>query len=109
MSKAIELLRECNLSRIIVAQGSLPLSAAEIKGTIDEEHLQAKAFEEDVLTMKCSEVMGPRMSFVGSGESVGSVLIKLEQERTLLVMDIGRPSLVVSASDGMSYLENLER
>lgn len=109
VSKAIELLRECNLSRIIVAQGSLPLSAAEIKGTIDEEHLQAKAFEEDVLTMKCSEVMGPRMSFVGSGESVGSVLIKLEQERTLLVMDKGRPSSVVSASDVMSYLENLER
>ena len=109
VSKAIELLRECNLSRIIVAQGSLPLSAAEIKGTIDEEHLQAKALEEDVLTMKCSEVMGPRMSFVGSGESVGSVLIKLEQERTLLVMDKGRPSSVVSASDVMSYLENLER
>ena len=109
VSKAIELLRECNLSRIIVAQGSLPLSAAEIKGTIDEEHLQAKAFEEDVLTMKCSEVMGPRMSFVGSGESVGSVLIKLEQERTLLVMDKGRPSSVISASDVMSYLENLER
>ncbi len=109
VSKAIDLLRECNLSRIIVAQGSLPLSAAEIKGTIDEEHLQAKAFEEDVLTMKCSEVMGPRMSFVGSGESVGSVLIKLEQERTLLVMDKGRPSSVVSASDVMSYLENLER
>ena len=109
VSKAIELLRECNLSRIIVAQGSLPLSAAEIKGTIDEEHLQAKAFEEDVLTMKCSEVMGPRMSFVGSGESVRSVLIKLEQERTLLVMDKGRPSSVISASDVMSYLENLER
>ena len=109
VSKAIELLRECNLSRIIVAQGSLPLSAAEIKGTIDEEHLQAKAFEEDVLTMKCSEVMGSRMSFVGSGESVRSVLIKLEQERTLLVMDKGRPSSVVSASDVMSYLENLER
>ena len=109
VSKAIELLRECNLSRIIVAQGSLPLSAAEIKGTIDEEHLQAKAFEEDVLTMKCSEVMGSRMSFVGSGESVRSVFIKLEQERTLLVMDKGRPSSVVSASDVMSYLENLER
>ena len=109
VSKAIELLRECNLSRIIVAQGSLPLSAAEIKGTIDEEHLQAKAFEENILTMKCSEVMGPRMSFVGSGESIGSVLIKLEHERTLLVMDKGRPSSVVSASDVMSYLENLER
>ncbi len=108
VSKAIELLREYSLSRIIVAQGVLPLSAAEIKGTIDEEHLQAKAFEGDVLTMKCSEVMGPRMSFVGSGESVGPVLIKLEQEHTLLVMDKGRPSSVVSASDVASYLENLE-
>ncbi|MBF81933.1 MAG: cystathionine beta-synthase [Actinobacteria bacterium] len=109
VSKAIELLQEHNLSRIIVAQGTLPLSAAEIKGTIDEEYLQAKALEEDVLEMKCSELMGPRMSFVGSGESVGSVLIKLEQEHTLLVMDKGRPYSVISASDVMSYLESMER
>jgi len=108
VSKALELLRKYSLSRIIVAQGALPLSAAEIKGTIDEEYLQTKSFEENFLTMKCSQVMGPRMSFVGSGESVGSVLIKLEQEDTLLVMDKGRPSSVVSASDVASYLENLE-
>ncbi len=108
VSKAIELLREYSLSRIIVAQGVLPLSAAEIKGTIDEEYLQSRSFEENILTMKCSEVMGPRMSFVGSGESVGHALIKLEQEHTLLVMDKGRPSSVVSASDVASYIENLE-
>jgi cystathionine beta-synthase len=108
VTKAIGLLRDYGLSRIIVAQGDLPLSAAEIKGTINEEQLQTQSFEEGFLNLKCSEVMGPRMNFVGSGESVGSALIKLEQEHTLMVMDKGRPSAVVSASDVMSYLERSE-
>ena len=97
------------MSRIIVAQGDLPLSAAEIKGTIDEEHLQTRSLEEGFLNMKCSEVMGPRMNFVGSGEFIESALMKLEQENTLLVMDHGRPSAVVSASDVITYLENQKR
>ncbi|MBJ68694.1 MAG: cystathionine beta-synthase [Acidimicrobiaceae bacterium] len=109
VTKALGLIQEYSLSRIIVAQGDLPLSAAEIKGTIDEEHLQTRSLEEGFLKMKCSEVMGPRMNFVGSGEFIESALMKLEQENTLLVMDHGRPSAVVSASDVITYLENQKR
>ncbi len=105
VTKAIDLLKKYDLSRIIVAQGDLPLSAAEIKGTIVGEQLQVLSFEEGLLDMKCSEVMGPRISFVGSGESIGSALIKLEQEHLLIMMDKGRPSTVVSASDILSYME----
>ncbi len=105
VTKAIELLQEYSLSRIIVGQGDLPLSAAEIKGTIDETQLQIRSFEEGFLDMKCSEVMGPRLNYVGSGESIRSVLFKLEQDQTLIVMDKGRPSAVISASDILSYLQ----
>ena len=105
VTKAIELLQEYSLSRIIVAQGDLPLSAAEIKGTIDETQLQIRSFEDGFLEMQCSEVMGPRLNFVGSGESIRSVLFKLEQNQTLIVMDKGRPSAVISASDILSFLQ----
>jgi cystathionine beta-synthase len=105
VTKAIELLQKYSLSRIIVAQGNLPLSAAEIKGTIDETQLQIRSFEKGFLDMKCSEVMGPRLNFVGSGESIRSVLFKLEQDQTLIMVDKGRPSAVVSASDILSYLQ----
>ena len=55
--------------------------------------------------MKCSEVMGPRMNFVGSGESIRSVLFKLEHDQTLIAVDKGRPIAVISASDILSYLQ----
>ena len=105
VTKAIDLIQQYNLSRIIVAQGNLPLSAAEIKGTIDETQLQIRSFEKGFLEMKCSEVMGPRMNFVGSGESIRSVLFKLEHDQTLIVVDKGRPLAVISASDILSYLQ----
>ncbi len=105
VTKAIELLQEYSLSRIIVAQGDLPLSAAEIKGTIDETQLQIRSFEDGFLEMQCSDVMGPRLNFIGSGESIKSVLFKLEQDQTLIVMDKGRPSAVISASDILSFLQ----
>ena len=104
--KAIELLQEYDLSEIVVAQGDLPLSAAEIKGTIDETQLQHRSFEEEFLKKKCADVMGPRLNFVGSGESISSVLLKLEQGQNIIVMDKGRPSAVVSESDILSYLES---
>tara|TARA_B100000686_G_scaffold337718_1_gene409213 strand:- start:311 stop:1699 length:1389 start_codon:yes stop_codon:yes gene_type:complete len=104
--KAIELLQEHNLSEIVVAQGDLPLSAAEIKGTINEVQLLDGSFEEGFLKKKCADVMGPRLNFVGSGELISSVLLKLDQDQNIIVMDKGRPTAVVSESDILSYVES---
>ena len=49
--------------------------------------------------------MGTRMNFVGSGESIRSVLFKLEHDQTLIAVDKGRPIAVISASDILSYLQ----
>jgi cystathionine beta-synthase len=107
ITKAIELLHEYSISRIVVGQGKFPLSAAEIKGTIDEIHLQNKSFDDGFLQMKCSEVMSPPLNSVGSGESIESVLLKLEQDQTLIVMDKGRPAGIISPSDVLSYLQSM--
>ena len=55
------------LSQLPVAQGELPLAAAEVQGAVDELRLMERAFSDRVggRTVRSSQVMGPPLPTVG--------------------------------------------
>jgi cystathionine beta-synthase len=104
-SAAISLMQEFDVSQLPVVQAEPPLSAAEVVGAIHERDLMARAVQEPgILRRPVSEVMGPPLQAVGSGEPVDLAVARLEEVPAVLVLDRGHPVAVLTRSDLLAFL-----
>ncbi len=103
--EAVRLMHEHGLSQLPVARGELPLAAAEVQGAVDELRLMERAFSDaSVVGRPVSQVMGPALPTVGSGQPIALAVELLDSAPALLVLDGGRPCSVLSRSDILSFL-----
>ncbi|HJM28021.1 MAG: cystathionine beta-synthase [Acidimicrobiales bacterium] len=105
VERAIATMREFSISQVLIAQGPLPLSAAEVKGVISEMQIQGLTSDDNAYQKKCSQVMKPPLQFVGVGESITTVKQTLKEGKKLLVLEDGRPIGIVSYADVIAYLD----
>jgi len=104
---AFEMMRRHGVSQLPVAKGEMPLSAAEVMGSVDELALMQQSFNEAaVMNVKVEEIMGPKLATIGVGQPVALAVEMLNAGRALLVLDGGRPRAVVSRSDVLSFLSH---
>jgi len=107
LGKAIETMHQYSVSQVIVAQGNLPLSAAEVKGVISKAGMPDGSLLESSLNNKCLDWMEPSLQNVGVGESISTVEQLLEKGKKLLVFKDGQPFGIVSYSDVAAYFDQL--
>ena len=101
---AVTRMRDYGVSQLPVAKGEMPLTAAEVVGSVDELQLVALAFDGDLLERPVEQVMSRALEQIGVGESVALAVTKLERSPALLVLDGGRPRAVVSRADVLGFL-----
>jgi cystathionine beta-synthase len=103
---AIKLMRETGVSQLVVSvTKELPLAAKEVTGTVRDLELMDQVYRDPgVLDRAVSEVCGPAMPMIGSGEPVERVVEALEQQPSVIVVDGGHPIGVLGRSDVLSYL-----
>ena len=106
--RAVELMREHEISQVPVIKNSPPFAAAEVMGAVDELTLMDQAFgQPGFLDRPVAEVMGPKLPTVGVGQPLGMLVDKLEQgPGAVLVLSGGRPHVVVSRSDVLAFLSS---
>ncbi len=103
--EAIRTMRSHGLSQVPVAKNELPLSAAEVMGSVDELWLMEKVADGgEVLDRAVEEVMGDPLPTVGSGQPVELAMGKLDSCPALLVLDGGRPCSVLTRTDILRFL-----
>jgi cystathionine beta-synthase len=106
----IALFREFEISQIPVVNGEMPLSAAEVAGSVSELNLLDLAFRDSsVLDMPVGDVMGPPLGTIGAGETVDLAVTQLHDLPALLVLDAGRPVGVLTRSDLLAFLASRQR
>ncbi len=100
LEEAISIMQERGLPGIPVANGEMPLAAAEVMGSVFQDSLLEESSNTDQpSTRKVQDVMGPNMPTVGVGESLTVAATKLENSRVLLVLDDGQPRSLLTRSD----------
>lgn len=105
VTKAISLMSEHGISLLPVAEGEMPLNAAEVKGSLSEMRLmQAISEHPAALNGPVSAIMKPHMPTIGVGQSLATAIELLDAEGTSLVLDGGRPIAVVNQSDIVKFL-----
>jgi cystathionine beta-synthase len=109
VAHAKEVMEEHQISQVIVAQGPLPLSAAEVKGTLTAHAVKKASLEDPDLNIVCSTLMDESLEFIGIGESVDTVKSILEKGTKLLVLDEGKPCTVLTFSDYIRYEGSREK
>ena len=105
VAHAQEVMKEHQISQVVVAQGPLPLSAAEVKGVLTAQTVKEASLKNPDLNIACSTVMGDSLDFVGIGELIENVRSNLEKGKKLLVLDEGKPYTVLTFSDYIRYEE----
>ena len=105
VAHAQEVIEEHKISQVIVAQGPLPLSVAEVKGTLTAQAIKEARSEYPDLNVACSTLMDEALQFIGIGESIENVESILEKGKKLLVLDEGKPYTVLTFSDYIRYKE----
>ena len=105
VAHAQEVMKEHQISQVIVAQGPLPLSAAEVKGTLTAQTVKEASLKNPDLNIACSTVMDDSLEFIGIGESIENAKSILEKGKKLLVLDEGKPYTVLTFSDYIRYEE----
>jgi len=103
VAHAQKVMEEHQISQVIVAQGPLPLSAAEVKGTLTVQAIKEASSKHPDLNIACSTVMDDPLQFIGIGESIDTVKSILEKAQKLLVLDEGKPCTVLTFSDYIRY------
>ncbi len=99
------IMSEHGVSQLPVGKGEMPLANAEVMGSVSELRLMERAFETgEVMDQKVSDVMGPRLPTIGSGQPVALAVEMLETCSALLVLAGGQPRAVVSSSDVLTFL-----
>ena len=100
LEEAISIMQERGLPGIPVANGEMPLAAAEVMGSVFQDSLLEESSKTDQpSTRKVQDVMGPNMPTVGVGESLTVAATKLEDSQVLLVLDDGQPRSLLTRSD----------
>ena len=105
LAHARKVMEEHQISQVIVAQGPLPLSAAEVKGTLTLQSVKEASSEHPDMDIACSTAMGDSLQFIGIGESIDTVKSILEKGKKLLVLEEGKPNTVLTYSDYIRYEE----
>ncbi|HSL57758.1 MAG TPA: pyridoxal-phosphate dependent enzyme, partial [Acidimicrobiales bacterium] len=103
--EAVRRMHEHGLSQLPVANGEMPLAAAEVMGAVDELRLMERAFTSaGVLDQPVQDLMGPPLPTIGAGQPVEAAVAMLDSAPALLVLDGGRPRTVISRADVLTYL-----
>ena len=84
VAHAQEVMKEHQISQVIVAQGPLPLSAAEVKGALTAQTVKEASLKNPDLDIACSTVMDDSLDFVGIGELIENVKSILEKGKNFL-------------------------
>ena len=99
------LMRKYGVSQIAVAKGDMPLSAAEVIGSVSELWLMNQTYRSDeILDRPIEEVVQDPLPTIGAGEPINRAVSLLEQAPALLVLDGGRPRTIVSRTDLLGFL-----
>ncbi len=102
---AFDLMKHHGVSQLPVAKGPMPLSAAEVQGSVTELRLMQLAYDEpSTLAMTVEKIMSPKLNTLGIGQSVSLAVEALEGGRASLVLDGGRPVAVITQSDVLNFL-----
>ena len=104
VERAIAVMEEHSISQVIIAQGELPLSAAEVKGVVNRSDLKGL---DNFLDQECAQLMRLPLQITGVGESIAKVKNILEEGHKLLVFEDGRPVGIISHSDIIAYLDQV--
>jgi cystathionine beta-synthase len=108
--KAIDMLRDLDVSQLVVASQEPPLQPKEIEGSVRELELMDLVFRDSgVLDRRIGDVMSPPLPTVGIGETVTRVVEMLDSSSALVVLDGGRPNGVLTRSDVLAFLETAGR
>jgi len=104
---AIALMREYDVSQVPVVKAEPPLAFAEVVGAVRERDLLDRAFRDaSVLDRPTSEVMGPPLPAVGSGEPIDAAVEALERGPAVLVVDGGHPVGILTRSDVLEFISS---
>lgn len=102
---AFDLMRKHGVSQLPVAKGEMPLSAAEVQGSVNELRLMQLAHDDaSTLEMPVEKIMAPKLPTLGIGESIDLAVETLDTDRASLVLDGGRPVAVITQSDILQFL-----
>jgi cystathionine beta-synthase len=105
VERAVALMREYDVSQLPVAKGEMPLATAEIFGAVDELVLMDLAFRDPgVFQTPVEKVMGPRLPTIGIGQPIELAVERLERSPALVVLAGGRPKVVLSRTDVLSFV-----
>jgi cystathionine beta-synthase len=105
VARAVSLMRAYGVSQVPVAKGEMPLATAEIFGAVDELVLMDLAFHDpSVFQMPVEKVMGPRLPTIGIGQPIELAVELLEHSAALVVLAGGRPTVVLSRTDVLTFL-----
>jgi len=102
---AFALMQTHGVSQLPVAKGAMPLSAAEVQGSVTELRLMQLAYDDQsTLDMPVEKIMGPKLPTLGAGQSVSLAVEMLDGGGASLVLDGGRPIAVITQSDILHFL-----
>jgi len=102
---AFALMQTHGISQLVVAKGVMPLSAAEVQGSVTELRLMQFAYEDpSALDMPVEKLMGDKLPTIGAGQSVQLAVEMLDGGAASLVLDGGRPVAVITQTDILQFL-----
>ncbi len=102
---AIAMMRELDVSQLVVASQEPPLQAKEVEGSVRELELMDLVVRDPaVLDHPVGAVQSPPLPTVGIGDRVTAVVEMLETCPAVVVLDGGRPSAVLTRTDVLAYL-----
>jgi cystathionine beta-synthase len=102
---ATALMRELDVSQLVVASQEPPLQAKEIEGSVRELELMDLIVRDPlVLDRPVGEVQSPPLPTVGIGDTVTAVVELLNSCPAVVVIDGGRPTAVLTRTDVLAYL-----
>ncbi|MEM7095678.1 MAG: cystathionine beta-synthase [Actinomycetota bacterium] len=105
--RAFDVMKQHGISQLPVAKGEMPLSAAEVQGSVSELRLMQHAYDDPTtLDDPVEKLMGPKLPTIGAGQSVQLAVEMLDGGGASLVLDGGRPVAVITQSDILQFLTN---
>ena len=106
VSSALKTMEKNEISHLPVAVGEMPISAAEVLGSISKEILINNSENKDGLTVK--DFLQPPLEIVGVGENIFNVVKLFNKSKTFLVLDKGRPITVLTKSEIEAFVSESE-
>ncbi|NQX10789.1 cystathionine beta-synthase [Microbacteriaceae bacterium VKM Ac-2855] len=100
----IEIMATYGVSQLPVLTAEPPVVMGEVVGAIDESALLEKVFAGGAsMSDSVGDIVGPPLTQIGLGESVGAARQALAAAAALLVIDGGKPVAVVTRQDLLAF------